>query len=85
MDDQTTDGLKDTARAHAQRDEVKAGIPLLATMLVAGVLAAYAARSVLSGGWVELVAMSGVFAVTAHATGTVYGMAYSQVRGGGRD
>lgn len=70
---------------HAQRDEVRAGIPLLLTMLIAGLLAALAVRSVLDGGLVEWVAMIGVFAVVAHSTGNVYGMAYSRLRGDGRE
>lgn len=80
MDDQTTDGLKDTARMHADRDEVQSGIPLLLSMLAAGVLGALAVRSVLSGGIVEWTAMLGAFAVGAHATGIVYSMVYSKVR-----
>lgn len=80
MDKQTTSALKDTARQHAERDDVRAGIPLLATMLAAGVAGAYAARSVVSGGWVEWVAMIGVFAVTAHATGVLYSMVYRRLR-----
>lgn len=83
MDKQTTDGLKDQARMHASRDEVQAGIPLLLTMLAAGLVAALAVRSALSGGIVEWIAMIGVFAVTAHTTGIVYSMAYSRLRARG--
>jgi len=78
--DEQTEALKDTARMHAERDEVKAGIPLLATMLAAGVAGALIARSVLSGGLVEWIAMIGVFAVVAHATGIIYSFAYSKLR-----
>lgn len=85
MDEQTTDGLKDTARQHADREEVRAGIPLFFAMLVAGILGALAARSVLNGGLVEWIAMIAVFVVTAHITGTVYGWAYSKLRGDGSE
>lgn len=80
MDEPTNDGLKDTAHHHAQREDVRAGIPLLLTMLIAGLAAALAVRSVLSGGLVEWIAMLGVFAVTAHVTGIVYGWLDSTLR-----
>lgn len=87
MDENTTtsEGLKDTARMHAQRDEVRAGLPLLFSMAVMGLLGALGARIVLDGGIVEWIAIVGVFAVTAHATGVVYGIAHSKVRGVGDD
>lgn len=83
MDDQTTDGLKDTARMHAHRDEVRAGIPLLVTMLAAGLTAAYTVHPLIPGGIAKWTATIGVFGITAHVTGTIYGIAHSKLRGGG--
>lgn len=85
MDEQTTETLKDTAEMHANRDEVRAGIPLLASMLIAGLLAALAVRRLLSGGIVEWTAMIGVFIITAHSTGIVYNWAYSRLQPWGED
>lgn len=85
MDDATNQGLKDTARQHANRDEVRAGIPLLFTMVTAGLLAAYAAHPYLPGEIAKWMATIGVFGIVAHATGIVYSWAYSILRARGDD
>ena len=86
MDDQpTSSGLKDTARMHANRDEVRAGIPLLFTILAAGIAGALAARNALSGGVVEWIGMIGVAVVAAHSAGTLYSVAYSRLHSRGDD
>lgn len=85
MDEHTTDGLKDTARQHANRDEVRAGIPLLFTMVTAGLLAAYAAHPYLPGEIAKWTATIGVFCIVAHVTGIVYSWTYSTLRARGED